>query len=470
MRAFIVGGAVRDILLGRKPKDIDICVEGVSPQQMLDMGFKLVGEDFPVFLHPITGDEFALCRVERKMGTGYHGFDCEWEGVTITDDLARRDLTINSMAIDVGLQHINQLPTTIMDFENIDFTTPVWTNDIIDPFGGILDVKNKILRHTTSAFSEDPVRVLRVARFHARFGNDWTIAEDTKMLMREIFLRGDLVHLTSERVFLELEKALSEPTPSLFFEDLEGFGIFPEVDALRRVDQRLDHHPEKCTFLHTMMVLEQGVEMGLSQMELFACLCHDLGKRVSFDRDGTLHGHEADGVPLVENLCDRLKTPSAWKDLAAMTAEHHTRVHRAFDVSRKRVFKIFEVTDAIRKPDRFKSFLRVCEADARGRLGLEDRSYNQVNFLLEALEEVMAVDAGEIAHRITDHEMQKENPRMKKLGLLIKEAVRIERMRSITMEKDKAVEEVVCKDDNLAAIIVSPLAMALIALAVITVI
>jgi len=432
MKVYLCGGAVRDILLGRTPKDLDFAVEGASPEEMINLGFSMVGEDFPVFLHPETGDEFALCRVERKIGKGHGGFDCDWKGVSIEDDLSRRDLTINSMAIDLGLTHSAELKG--LDLSDADFTTPVWVNNIIDPFGGRKDLENKVLRATTDAFREDPLRVLRLHRFRARLGSDWIVSDDTRSLCLSIFLSGELLHLTSERVFEETNKALKEPHPELFFRGVEGMGIFPELDALRNVPQPLDHHPEWCTFVHTMLVMKEAVKAGLEPHELFAALTHDLGKAVSFNEHGKLHGHEKDGLVPLKAMCDRMKVSNEWRELAEIVCEHHTRVHRCLESKPKSFMKLFEKTDAVRRPDRFESFLKVCEADARGRAGLQDREYPQADLMRDCLKAALEVDAGKVAQFITDRENVRveveEKPR-RNIGPLIKEAVRVERIDAI---------------------------------------
>ena len=444
-KVFIVGGAVRDMLLHKTPKDVDFVVVGSSPEEMIELGFTQVGADFPVFLHPHTKDEFALARTERKSGSGYNGFECDWNGVTIEEDLSRRDLTINSMAIEMP-----------MDLEDISFRQSfVWNlikesmhleiskgnNPIIDPFGGQKDIEQQSLRHTTDAFAEDPLRVLRVARFLARFGEEWRIHHSTKLMMKKIHNAGELKNLTAERIWLETEKALSEPNPEMFFETFQklDLGVFDEVNALHGVEQRADHHPEIDTFVHVMMCIQQGVKMNLSTVELFAVLVHDLGKRTTMDERGNLHGNKAEGVPLIDQMAERIKIPNEHKKLGKMVAEHHTRVHRAFDATPKSVFKTIEVCDAIRKPERFKSFLKCCEADARGRLGFENREYPQHQFFLDVLEIVSAVDTASIAEEIKNRHFSKiEKAKQEKidikispLGPKIGEAIRVARINSI---------------------------------------
>lgn len=435
MKVFLVGGAVRDLVMGKTPQDLDFVVVGASPEKMVEMGFTQVGADFPVFLHPVTGDEFALARTERKVGAGYNGFTCEWEGVTIEEDLSRRDLTMNAMAI--------QVPDWIVS--NEDFGQEALTGfsrmevmlgKVIDPFGGQEDIKNHLIRHVSDAFAEDPLRVLRIGRFLARLGTPWTVHKDTVAMVGEMAFRGQLQELTAERIWKETSRALMENHPAHFFQWCRWLEIFPEVSDLHGVAQRADHHPEIDTFVHVMMCLSESVKAGLSLEERFAVLCHDLGKRPAFDMlQGNLHGHEEMGVALVEQLCDRIKVPNDCRQLAKIVAEHHTRVHRAFDQTPKKLMKVFEVTDAFRKPERFESFLKCCEADARGRLGFENREYPQADFLRKCLEAAAAVDTKAINQKILDRrkafeaENGHEDPRP--VGPMIGEAIRVERINSI---------------------------------------
>ena len=439
-RVFLVGGAVRDMLMDKEPKDFDFVVEGSSPEEMKSLGFKQVGADFPVFLHPETGDEWALCRTERKVGNGYNGFECDWQDVLIEDDLLRRDLTINSMAICMG--EMGTLPTgAVIRAARRNQLPTKWIKDnIIDPWGkGQMDLESKTLRYTSEAFKEDPLRVLRVARFRARFGAEWTLSNSTRELIQEIFEEGELGHLTGERVWKETERALMEDSPHLFFETLEGLGIFPELDALRGVEQRADHHPEIDTFIHIMMCLEQAAKMNLSAVERFAVLTHDFGKRVTFDEHGNLHGHEEAGVPLVDTFCDRIKAPNEFRAIGKITSKEHTRVHRIEDVNPNKVMKLFELTDAIRKPERFDSFLKACEADARGRLGFEDREYPQADRARRLLKAALDVDTKSIAEEVTArHKRHAEEGTLKKggnLGKKIAEAIRVERISQIRRVK-----------------------------------
>lgn len=432
---FLVGGAVRDIVMKITPKDLDFVVVGSTPQEMIDAGFTQVGADFPVFLHPVTKDEFALARTERKVGSGYNGFTCEWQGVTLEEDLSRRDLTMNAMALPV--------PSWILRSEDFgrgalvaSVTVGSWTGELIDPFGGKKDIEEKVIRHVGPAFEEDPVRVLRIARFLARFGSDWKVAPETIELCKEIFRKGELKALTAERVWKEMSRALMELHAPEFFWALKGLDLFPELDALEGVEQRADHHPEVDTFLHVMLCLKEAVKANLTLEERFAVLCHDLGKRPAFDLlNGNLHGHEEMGVPLVETFCDRLKAPNECRELAKIVTEHHTRCHRVFDQKAKSVMKTLEVTDAIRKPDRFQSFLKCCEADARGRTGFENRSYTQVQFMQEALKAAMSVDtkfiSTELVERRKARAIELGVPDERPVGPAIGEAIRVARISAI---------------------------------------
>ena len=343
---FPVGGFVRDKLMGLEPKDIDYVVIGETPETMLSLGFEKVGKDFPVFLHPSSHDEYALGRVDKKVGSGYYGFETFYgPDVTLEEDLSRRDLTINAMAM-------------------------MESGEIIDPFGGQKDIQNKVLRHTTEAFKEDPLRVLRVARFHARFGPEWQIHPSTVELMKEIHLSGELEHLTPERIWKEMEKALSEKHPQLFFEALNGFGIFPEIDAMVGVKQPPLHHPEGDVFVHTMLVLKRAAELNFSMHTRFAALCHDFGKPVTYAERGNLLGHEQAGVSVVKAFCERLKIPNSFRDIAMLTSDNHTRSHCFFEMKPSKIYKLLiEKMNAEVHPERLNEFLDACIADAQGRTG-----------------------------------------------------------------------------------------------------
>jgi tRNA nucleotidyltransferase (CCA-adding enzyme) len=372
MKTYLVGGAVRDKLLGRPVKDRDFVVVGATPDDMLALGFRPVGRDFPVFLHPDTHEEYALARTERKTGPGYKGFSINAAiDVTLEQDLARRDVTINALAED----------------EN---------GHLIDPFGGRDDLEQQILRHISPAFVEDPLRVLRVARFAARF--DFRIADETLQLMRKLSTSGELQALIAERVWQELERALDESRPRRFFEVLRDCGalaeLFPEIDRLFGVPQPEQHHPEIDTGVHTLMVLDQAAKLSDDPVVRFAALTHDLGKGTTPEQEWPSHkGHEQRSVELIENLCDRYKAANAFRELAVIVAREHGRAHRALELRPGTILELFESTDAFRRPDRFEKFLLACEADARGRTGFEDRDYVQGKLLREALTAARSIDA-----------------------------------------------------------------------------
>nr|WP_314899543.1 multifunctional CCA addition/repair protein [uncultured Deefgea sp.] len=376
MQVYRVGGAVRDRLLGLPVKDIDWVVVGATPQQMLDLGYQAVGKDFPVFLHPKTHQEYALARLERKSGHGYTGFEVQASpDVTLEEDLLRRDLTINAIAED---EHGN----------------------LIDPYGGQADLAVKVLRHVSPAFAEDPVRILRLARFAARF--DFVVAPETMALMRQMVADGEVDHLVAERVWQEVAKGLMEDKPSLMFEILRECGalarIAPEIDALWGVPQRADYHPEVDTGLHTMLVLNYTAAQGWPLAVRFAALCHDLGKaKTPADVLPRHIGHEARGVPLVEALCKRLRVPSDCKELAVLVCREHTLVHTSEQLRPETVMALLMRCDALRRPERFTQMLDACLADARGRYQFEDCEYPQHAYLLTMREAAAAVDAGAIA-------------------------------------------------------------------------
>ncbi|MBP5985854.1 MAG: multifunctional CCA addition/repair protein [Azonexus sp.] len=382
MQIFIVGGAVRDELLGRPNADRDYVVVGATPEAMLGQGFRPVGKDFPVFLHPETHEEYALARTERKTGRGYHGFAFHAApDVTLEEDLARRDLTINAMA------------------KAADGT-------LIDPFDGQRDLQAKILRHVGPAFAEDPVRILRLARFAARF-SDFSVAPATLALMRDMVTSGEVDHLVAERVWQELAKGLMESQPSRMFEVLRECGalarLLPEVDALFGVPQRADYHPEIDTGIHTMMVVDQSAQRSFALPVRFSALTHDLGKAETPPDILPRHiGHEERSVRLSDRLCDRLRIPNDCRDLALLTARYHGSIHRAADLKASTIVTLFEKTDALRRPERFRQLLDACLCDYTGRLGWELRSYDSPAYLLAALATVNAVEAGKIAAACPD--------------------------------------------------------------------
>jgi len=387
MQVYLVGGAVRDEQLGLPVKERDWCVVGATPDELIGKGFKQVGRDFPVFLHPETGEEYALARTERKTAPGYHGFDFDTSAdVTIEDDLSRRDLTINALARNDAGQ-------------------------LIDPFGGIDDLRHRLLRHVSDAFVEDPVRILRVAKFAARFADlGFRIAPETRDLMRKMVADGEADALVPDRIWKETEAALAAPNPRLYFESLRACGalrtVFPEVDALFGVPQVKKWHPEIDTGLHTMMVVEQAAKLSDAAEVRFAALVHDLGKGNTDTRDLPSHpGHEKRGCRLIKELADRLPLPRACRDLGLLVAEYHTHCHRAFELRCDTIVKVLEKTDAFRRPERFEAFLLACEADVRGRTGFEYRDYPQAQRFRSALAAASSVDAGNIANSNDDRQI-----------------------------------------------------------------
>ncbi len=374
MEIYLVGGAVRDALLGYPSSERDWVVVGASPQDMLDKGYQQVGRDFPVFLHPQTKDEYALARTERKQGHGYTGFAVHCDpAVTLEQDLLRRDLTINAMARSES-------------------------GAIIDPYGGQRDLAAKILRHVSAAFVEDPLRVLRTARFAARYAHlGFTVAAETVELMAEIVHQDELAHLPAERVWTEIERALGERNPEVFIEVLRDCGalqrLLPELEALFGVPQTAHYHPEIDTGIHTLMALQQAARLTPATDVRFAVLIHDLGKGGTPPAEWPRHiAHEQRGLKLVDAVCRRLKSPAAHRELALKACEYHTHCHRALELRGKTLLKLLNATDALRRPDRFEAFLLACEADARGRKGLEQRDYPQADYLRRALE--IARDVG----------------------------------------------------------------------------
>ena len=369
MRTYLVGGAVRDELLGLDVHERDWVVVGAHPQDLIDQGFKPVGKDFPVFLHPKTGEEYALARTERKTGLGYRGFDTMFSpDVTLEQDLERRDLTINAIARDEQ------------------------TGELIDPFHGQRDLRERWLRHVSAAFVEDPVRVLRIARFAARFSPlGFRVAPETMELLREIAARGELDALVPERVWQETQRALEMPAPRQFFEVLrEGNAlpvIFPEVHALFGVPQPEQWHPEIDTGLHTMMVLDQATQMSSDPVVRFAALTHDLGKGTTPIAQLPRHiAHEERGVGIVNALCERLKIPNAYRELGVLVSRYHLHMHKIAELRPSTLLELLENLDAFRRPARFDQFVIACEADARGRKGLEQRDYPQAEYLRRARE------------------------------------------------------------------------------------
>jgi len=368
-----VGGAVRDKLLGLPQRERDWVIVGGTPEALLAEGYKPVGKDFPVFLHPQTQEEYALARTERKTGKGYYGFECYASpDVTLEEDLSRRDLTINAMA-----------------------TTE--RGEIIDPFQGQADLKNKTLRHVSSAFAEDPVRILRVARFAARFAPlGFTVAPETINLMRSMVASNEVDELVAERVWQEMHRALGEADPTQFFLVLRACGalqrIWPALDKLWGIPQPEQHHPEIDTGIHVMMVLGISAKLSQERLTRFAALCHDLGKGESPPEMWPSHrGHEERGVPLIQAFCKRYRVPKEYGDLAKLVSRFHLHCHRVFELKPTTLLKTLERLDAFRQPERFEKFLLACEADARGRLGRETTSYPQADRMREALQVAKAV-------------------------------------------------------------------------------
>jgi len=377
MKVYAVGGSVRDTMLGIAAGDHDWVVVGATPQQMVDAGYLPVGRDFPVFLHPRTREEYALARTERKTAPGYHGFAFHADpSVTLEDDLARRDLTINAMARDAD-------------------------GTLVDPHGGARDLAAKVLRHVSDAFAEDPVRILRLARFAARWA-DFTVAPETVALARRMVEAGEVDALVAERVWQELSRGLMEPRPSRMFEVLRECGalarLLPEVDRLWGVPQPAEHHPEIDTGVHLMMVLDASARLAASLEVRYACLCHDLGKGTTPPDEWPRHlGHEARSVDQARALGERWRVPNACRELAELTAREHGNVHRSDSLDAAAVLRLLDRCDAWRRADRFRELLVACECDARGRLGLEEEPYPQRERLARALDAALAVDTSAAA-------------------------------------------------------------------------
>lgn len=359
MKIYTVGGYVRDQILGLESKDKDWVVVGATPEQMQQLGYKAVGKDFPVFLHPKTKQEYALARTERKTAIGYTGFSFNTSiDVTLEDDLMRRDLTINAIAQDEK-------------------------GNLVDPYKGQQDLKDRILRHVSPAFVEDPLRVLRVARFAARFAHlGFKIADETLALMQKITESGEIASLVAERVWQELHSTLQTKNPEVFFKVLRSCGalkiLFPEIDRLFGVPQTKEYHPEIDTGVHTLMVLEQAVKLSADTEVRFAALVHDLGKGLTPEAEWPRHiNHEQRGLEPVKQLCARFKTPKLFRELALIVTEYHLNYHRVEELKPATVVKYLQLMDAFRRPERFEKFLLACEADSRGRTGCEDKEFKQ---------------------------------------------------------------------------------------------
>lgn len=376
MKAWLVGGAVRDQQLGLPVKEKDWVVTGSTPEEMIALGYQPVGKDFPVFLHPQTKEEYALARTERKSGRGYHGFVFNAApDVTLEEDLARRDLTINAIAQDDD-------------------------GRLVDPFGGLQDLEKRCLRHVSPAFAEDPLRVIRVARFAARFHHlGFSIDPETLLLMQQLVDEGEVRELVPERLFAETRKALVTDAPQIFFRSLRDCGAlqdcFPELDRQFGIPQPEKHHPEIDCGEHTLLAIEQSAVMQTSEQVRFAVLCHDFGKGITSKAILPSHrGHEKAGLPLVKDFCERIRAPKAWRELALLVTAEHLNVHRALEMRPQTLEKLLSRADAWRRPERFDEFLQACEADARGRLGLASKPYPQANFLRQLQAATMGIRPG----------------------------------------------------------------------------
>ena len=379
MKRYCVGGAIRDELLGLPVKERDWVVVGATPEDMAAAGYRPVGKDFPVFLHPQTKEEHALARTERKSGRGYHGFTFHTgPEVTLEDDLLRRDLTVNAIA------------------RGEDGVT-------VDPHGGRRDLESRLLRHVSPAFAEDPVRILRVARFHARFAAlGFRVADETLALMRAMVESGEADALVPERVWQETAKALTGERPSVFFQTLRDCGalvrVMPELDALFGVPQRADYHPEVDSGVHTLMCVDAGARMGFALPVRVSALLHDLGKAKTPRAEWPSHKqHESRGVPLVEKFCERLRLPAECRDLAVIHTREHLRIHQAAELRPETLLELFERVDLARRPERFAQLLQACLCDARGRTGFENSDYPPVPYLQEAAKVVLEVRVADLA-------------------------------------------------------------------------
>ncbi|MDI1229963.1 MAG: multifunctional CCA addition/repair protein [Methylobacter sp.] len=378
MEIYLVGGAVRDKLLGLPVKERDWVVLGETPESMVKHGYRPVGKDFPVFLHPKTHEEYALARTERKTAPGYKGFTIHAApDVSLEQDLIRRDLTINAMAM-----------------------TP--EGRLIDPYGGQIDLEKRIFRHISPAFAEDPVRILRIARFAARYGHlGFTLAEETRSLMQSMVTAGEVDHLVPERVWAELFKALNEKSPSAFFYTLKACAaldkIFPEIQCLFGVPQPEHYHPEIDTGIHVMLCLEQAALLSASPEVRFAALVHDLGKGVTPRTNWPHHyGHETQGLRILEQLCMRLRVPNSFKTLAMQVMQYHTHCHRVFELRASTITDMLAALGAYKPRHKLSEFLQACEADAKGRTGFENTPYPQAELLSGAAKAAASVDTSSI--------------------------------------------------------------------------
>lgn len=406
MQIYLVGGAVRDQLLGYPVKDKDYLVTGATVEQMLDLGYQQVGKSFPVFLHPKSNQEYALARTELKQGEGYTGFICDFSpSITLEQDLVRRDLTINAIAQDQD-------------------------GTIFDPYHGQQDLADKLLRHVSPAFIEDPLRVLRVARFAARYHHlGFTVAEETMELMQNIAASGELLSLVAERVWQETQSALSERNPQIYFQVLRQCNglkdVFPELDKLWGVPNPEKWHPEIDSGIHTLMVLEQAAKLSESLPMRFAALAHDLGKALTPEAKWpSHHGHEKMGLSPIKQLCERIKAPNEYRELALLVSEYHTHCHKAFELKPSTIIKLFDSLDVWRKPDRFKLFLLACTADLKGRTGFEDKTYPQADYLVQCFQ---------AANEVAVQDIVKQGFK----GAAIRDQLTLERTKTVKLVKDK---------------------------------
>ena len=387
MGVYVVGGAVRDALMGLPVNDRDWVVVGSTPEAMTAQGYVPVGKDFPVFLHPQSREEFALARTERKTARGYKGFAVQAApDVTLEEDLARRDLTVNAMAVPEALSHAS---------------VSEWQHQIVDPYGGQADLRAQVLRHVTPAFAEDPVRILRLARFAARF-TEFSVAPETMVLMRQMVEDGEVDHLVPERVWHELAKGLMAEKPSRMFEVLRSCGalrvLLPELDRLWGVPQRAEHHPEVDTGAHMLLVLDMCAHLQTPLPVRVAALLHDLGKGTTPVAVLPRHlGHEGRSVKLLQQVCARLRVPTDCKELAEVVAREHGNIHRSTDLNAEAVMRLLERCDALRQVDRFERILQACECDARGRWGFAERDYPQGQRLRQAQQAALSVETAPIA-------------------------------------------------------------------------
>jgi tRNA nucleotidyltransferase (CCA-adding enzyme) len=425
IKYYLVGGAVRDMLMGVPCNDYDFVVVGASPSDFYN--WKSVGKDFPVFLEPTHGWEVALARVERKVGVGYTGFETEWNGITLEQDLSRRDLTINAMAIEV-------------DFAaSVLIGEPVTVGGVIDPFNGVSDIKAKVLRHASSAFTEDSVRVLRVARFLAKFDKYWVDGVNhwkCSPELYEILESVDVNDLTPERVWLEMSKSFFEYNPSAFFDNMSDWNnLFPMWEAMWKTPQKEDHHPEGCVGIHCAMVMDYAAKTWSDTEIVFAGLCHDFGKPVCWEKYGNAHGHEVEGLYYINDFCARWKVPNSYRELALITCEYHTKVHGCMSrgtndwMKPKSIMKLFEDTGAMKKPDRFLKMLKACEADAKGRgasaeqiAEFESKPYLQRSYLEDCLSGVLNYNSKPLSKK-----MLAEG----KTGVIIGQTIRQEKIKLI---------------------------------------